>query len=918
MAHPRKTLLTYLDEYRGRGDEIAFVQTQGWRRARWSFRRVAETASLWARKLAACHVAKGDRVLLWGENSAEWVAAFYGCLLRGAVVVPLDVQSAPGFVGKVQQEVKAKLLLLSRKLRPQQPPSGVPRLILEGLEEMRQDSSSVVPGETIHPDDLVEIVFTSGTTAEPRGVCLTHRNLLANLDPLEAEIQNYLKWERWFHPVRFLNLVPLSHVFGQFMGIFLPHLLSSEVHFHTSLNPSGIMEAVKQNWISVVVAVPRLLDTLREKLEREIAVSETLPGEAASDLDQMSFLRRVWNSRQIHQRFGWKFWAFVSGGATLSQETEAFWRRLGFAVVQGYGMTETAALVSVAHPFRLQPRSIGKALPGREIMLAENGEVLVRGENVAAGIWRGDVKPLTDADGWLHTGDLAQRDEHGHLYFRGRQKDVIVTAAGVNIYPEDVEAALNRQPDVRVSAVIGLDGVSGPEAVAVLILRSETADAATAIEHANRELGSLQGVRRWLVWPGAEFPRTTTHKIQKLAIADWATAQLALQQGPTSEWSIRGELKTLVTMVSRITGTVPKRADRSARLDIDLKLDSVGRVELLSALEDHYQIEIDEATLAAATRLGEIEDLVCHKLAEGSSADTPAESRPAWPQDPAMPAPRSTGDYHLPTREFLAGVAAGHCSESSTSTRITPENPTAAKIPYPYPRWAMSKALNWLRIVFLYGCALPITRLLCRVRVCGGEHVRAVHGPLLIAANHVTYFDPGFVLFALPGQLKRRLAIAMDGERLRRWRYPLETRTWLSRMAWQTFYFLIACLFNVFSLPQTGGFRRSFNYAGEAIDRGYNVLVFPEGRLTDDGHMNAFRPGIGLLATGLNVPILPVRLDGLFAVRQSWSSRKVSFPWFRRSSLSVTFGKPIQLSWDADPASVTHRLEQAIRDLERC
>ena len=917
MAHPRKTLLTYLDEYRGRGDEIAFVQSQGWRLARWSSLRVAETASVWARKLAACHVAKGDRVLLWGEDSAEWVAAFYGCLLRGAVVVPLDVQSAPGFVEKVQQEVKPKLLLLSRKFQPQPSPSGVPRLLLEGVDEMRLDSSGVVPRETIHPDDLVEIVFTSGTTAEPRGVCLTHRNLLANLNPLEAEIQNYLKWERWFHPVRFLNLVPLSHVFGQFMGIFLPHLLAGEVHFHASLNPSGIIEAVKQNRISAVVAVPRLLDTLREKLEREMAVPEALHGEEPSDLAQMSFLRRVWTFRQIHQRFGWKFWAFVSGGATLSQETEAFWRRLGFAVVQGYGMTETAALVSVAHPFRLQPRSIGKALPGREIILAENGEVLVRGENVAAGIWRGGLKPLTDAEGWLHTGDLAQRDEQGHLYFRGRQKDVIVTAAGVNIYPEDLEAALNRQPAIRASAVIGLDGPSGPEPVAVLILRSQTADAATAIEHANRELGPLQGVRRWIVWPGAEFPRTTTQKIQKPAIAEWANAQLALQQGPTSGWCSRGELKTLVTMVSRITGTVPERADRSARLDIDLKLDSVGRVELLSVLEDHYQIEIDEATLTAATKLGEIEDLVCGKLAEGSSADLPAALKPAWPQGAAVAAPCSNGNHHLPISSPPAGLEARHGSESSTSRQSAPENQTA-KLPYPYPRWALSKVLNRLRILFLYGCALPIARLLCRVRVSGGEHVRAVQGPLLIVANHVTYFDPGLVLFALPRQLKTRLAIAMDGERLRLWRHPLETRTRLFRMAWQTFYLLVACLFNVFSLPQTGGFRRSFSYAGEAIDRGYNVLVFPEGRLTDDGRLNAFRPGIGLLATGLNVPILPVRLDGLFAVRQSWSGRKLSFPWFRRSDLTVTFGRPIQLSWDEDPARVTHRLEQAIRDLERC
>jgi long-chain acyl-CoA synthetase len=914
MAHGRKTLLSYLDEYRGRGDEIAFVQTEGWRRVRWSSLRVVETAALWAKRLAACQVAKGDRVLLWAENSADWVAAFYGCLLRGAVVVPLDAQSAPGFVDRVQQEVKANLLLLSHKFQAQPYPAGVRRLLLEELNATQQHVSSVVPEATIHPDDLVEIVFTSGTTADPRGVCLTHRNLLANLNPLEAEIQKYLKWERWFHPVRFLNLVPLSHVFGQFMGIFLPHLLGGEVHFHVSLNPSGIIETAKTNRISALVAVPRLLDTLREKLEQEIAVTERLLVAEVNNPDQMSFLRRVWAFRHIHQRFGWKFWAFISGGATLSQETEAFWRRLGFAVVQGYGMTETAALISVAHPFRLQPRSIGKALPGREIKLAENGEVLVRGENVAAGIWSSGLKPLTDPEGWLHTGDLAQQDKQGHLFFRGRQKDVIVTAAGVNIYPEDLEAALNRQPDIRASAVIGLEGVSGPEPVAILILRSQIADAATAIEHANRELGPLQRVRRWMVWPEAEFPRTTTQKIQKPAIAQWANAQLALGKGATSALPIQGELKTLVSMVSRITGTVPERTDRAARLDVDLKVDSVGRVELLSALEDHYQIEMDEATVTAATTLGEIEDLVCGQLAKTFSAGA-APSKPAGPQAPAATTSSSRGDNHLPARESVAGLEPRQTSESSTISQAPFASRTFTRLPYPYPRWAMSKPLNWLRSLFLYGCALPITRLLCRVRVRGREHVTALQGPLLITANHVTYLDPGLVLFALPGQLKRRLAIAMDGERLRRWRYPPETDSGLYRLAWQISYLLVACLFNVFSLPQNGSFRRSFSYAGEALDRGYSVLVFPEGRLTDDGRLNAFRPGIGLLAAGLYVPILPVRLDGLFALRQSWGSLK--FPWFRRGDIVVTFGRPIQLSWDEDPPSVTHLLERAIRDLEQ-
>lgn len=899
MPRQRETLLSYLEALQAREAEAAFVQNQGWRRLRWSYRHLFEAAGQWADVLADHGVAKGDRVLIWGENSAHWVAAFYGCLLRGAVVVPLDAQSAPDFVERVQQQVEGKLLLAGRNLRSKLPEKHPPLLFLQELEHAPVRSSGLLT-EAIEPSDLVEIIFTSGTTAEPRGICLTHQNLIANLLPLESEIRKYLKWERWFHPLRFLNLVPLSHVFGQFMGIFVPQLLAGEVYFHHSLNATEIIEAVNQNRISVVVAVPRLLDTLREKLEREMAGSDKLLMEKPDSRKPPSFLRRVWKFRSVHHRFGWKFWAFVSGGATLNPETEAFWRGLGYAVVQGYGMTETAALVSVAHPFKLRPRSIGKALPGRDIRLAESGEVLVRGENVAAGIWEHGVKSLVDAEGWLHTGDMAERDEEGHFYFRGRRKDVIVTASGVNIYPEDLEAALNRQPEVRASAVIGLEGAAGPEPAAVLILKSPSIDPAVVVERANQALGPLQQMRRWMLWPEAEFPRTSTHKIQKPAINRWAASQAAGNQG-TPQPSARNGRPSFVALVARITGIPPEKADYSARLDIDLKLDSVGRLELLSAVEDHYQIELDEASFVAAKTLGEIEELICGQL-----RGTLALSRLAAGSGSA-----STEDLSRTDREPAEGSSTGIADALAGATGGRP----VEQVRYPYPRWTLSRIASWIRILFLYVFTLPVTRLFCRVRVNGFDRVRALSGPLLIVANHVTYFDAGLVLFALPGALKRRLAIAMDGERLRDWRYPPKAVPVLKRLGRQFLYFFSACFFNVFPLPQTSAFRRSFSYAGEALDRGYSVLIFPEGRLTEDGNIGAFRPGIGLLAAGTSVAVLPVRLEGLYELRQVWTRGQILYPLLRRGDVGVTFGDPLPVDPDGDPAVLTRRLEEAVSQL---
>src|SRR5205085_10403271 len=257
-----------------------------------------------------------------------------------------------------------------------------------------------------------------------------------------------------------------------------------------SLNPSEIIAAIKKQRISVVVTVPRFLDSLRQKIERDYAArgESDVFYKKLEAAEHVHFLKRWWLFRRLHRQLGWKFWAFVVGGAALNQPTEVFWRRLGYAVVQGYGMTETAALISVNHPFKIGHGSIGKTLPGQQMKLDESGEILVRGDNISPGYWRGDVKSITNAEGWLRTGDVGEMDAAGNLYFKGRKKDTIVTAAGLNIYPDDLEAALNAQPEIRDSAVVSIDSRQGPEPMAVLILKDEHSDPAMAIQRANQRL----------------------------------------------------------------------------------------------------------------------------------------------------------------------------------------------------------------------------------------------------------------------------------------------------------------------------------------------------------------------------------------------------------------------------------------------
>ena len=846
----RSTLASYLDDFLSRGSDTAFAHRRGLRVSRWSYGRVARTAYRFARELESRGVGTGDRVLVWSENCPEWVAAFFGCIARGAIVVPLDVHSETGFVARVVAQVEPKLAVLDSATGGR---AGL-KLAAIRLEELEAivsgHSPEPFPDAGIDPDATAEIVFTSGTTAEPKGVRITHRNLLVSIVPLEEEIGRYLKYERFVHPLRFLNTLPLSHVFGQLMGLFVPPLLGGEVFFQQSLSAPRIIETIKRRRISVLVAVPRMLDTLREKIEHDAEMRGGL-ARFRRKLDSARGrhpLVRWWDFRGVHSTFGWKFWAFISGGATLTAETEEFWDRLGFAVIQGYGMTETASIVTVNHPFKLVRGSVGAVMPGRDVKLAPDGEILVRGQNVSPGYWRREGAPGLVEDGWLHTGDVGEMDERGNLRFRGRKKDVIVTAAGMKIYPEDLERALDRQSEVRGSVILSSTGPSGPEPLAVVILRRPETDVKAVIERANQSLAQHQRIRRWYVWPDEDFPRTPTQKVRTALVAERVAASTDASTSGAGRASAEGLSSGVDAVISRIGGEAPGRSDGSATLGTDLKLDSLGRFELASAIEERYQIEIDEAAFTETTTVGEVERMI---------------------------------------REGTHEEAA----------------------PYPYPRWQQRAPLRWLRTLFLYGLILPATRILGRPAVRSADALDALGEPAVFVCNHVTEADHALVMAAIPARFRSRLAIAMDGEILRERAHP-SPGTWLfKRLLYRLEYVLLVFFFNVFAMPRKSGFRRAFEFAGEMMDRGYSVLVFPEGRHTENGEMNRFMPGTGLLVSGLEAPVVPVRIDGLWALKRAGRRRA------RVGEISVTVGEPVRYTSEESPERIASDLEERVRRL---
>jgi long-chain acyl-CoA synthetase len=831
----RRSLVAYLDNFLQWGDESAYVQPRGYRLERWSYRQVAETAFQFARELEARNIGKGDRVLIWGPNRAEWVATFFGCALRGVIVVPIDDVATPDFVTRVFEQVSGKLLLCSRVHLL----ASLPSMILEDLP-IQHHSRNRYPAVELSPSDTLEIVFTSGTTAEPKGVMISHANVLGNIAPLETEIRKYLKYERWVHPVRFLNLLPLSHVFGQFLGIFLPQLMGAAVIFQDALKPAEVIATIRRERVSVVVAVPRLLQSLKQKVERDLQEEGQMNDfqERFRTSESKHFLLRWWIFHRVHRRFGWKFWAFICGGAALDRATEEFWGRLGYAVVQGYGLTETTSLISLNHPFRLGRGSIGKVLGGREVKLSPDGEILVRGSGVASGYWKGSgIQPVAGDEGWYRTGDIGQLDAVGNLYFKGRKKDVIVTPAGMNIYPEDLEAALRRQSGVKDCVVVPLAREGNAEACAVLLLR-EDANPESIVQNANSELAEYQRIRTWLVWPEEDFPRTSTQKPRTNLIVRTVEASLA-GRAPSSS--------SIQELMSRITGRDSSQLSATSNLDSDLNLSSLDRVELLSALEDRYQIDLNETGFSAVNTIGDLQ-----RMLHGS---VPVRTR-----------------YH-------------------------------------YPRWVQRWPITWIRPVIHYTLLLPAAYILGWPRILGRENLRGVRGPVLVVSNHIDDIDIGLILTALPARFRNRLATATGGEALEGLRTPPADRNGIARAYDRLVWALGVSLLDLFPLPREAGFRQSFSYAGESVDRGYSVLVFPEGRHTKDGKLLPFRAGIGMLVNNLRIPVLPMRIHGLFELKQA--GKRIAKP----HAITIHIGKPVEFDANTAPQGIADDLRRRVEEL---
>jgi long-chain acyl-CoA synthetase len=373
-----------------------------------------------------------------------------------------------------------------------------------------------------------------------------------------------------------------------------------------------------------------------------------------------------------------------------------------------------------------------------------------------------------------------------------------------------------------------------------MIFKNENSDAAAIVDCANRQLADYQRIRQWVVWPDEDFPRTSTQKPRRNEIASAATAMLAKKAAaPTNT--------PLSELIERITGHAPKDLSSTARLDSDLSLSSLDRVELMSALEDRYQVDLGESRFSAVNTVGDLERL-------------------------------------------LKGEA-------------------PPRVVYHYPAWAQRWPVTWVRVVVHYLLLRPAIFVLGWPGILGRENLRGVNGPVLVVCNHIGDVDVGFILTALPGRIRHKLAIAAGGEALEALRTPPPSRNLFQRIFDRVEWFLGVSLLNLFPLPRQAGFRESFAFAGESVDRGCSILVFPEGRHTTTGRMNPFRTGVGLLVRNLGIPVVPMRIDGLFELKQV--GRRIARPY----QIKVKIGTPVHFSAEIPAERIALELQARVENL---
>lgn len=793
----------------------AFVYKEPFRTRSWTYGEIANLTSAMQAYLHEKGVKKGDKVMVCAPNSPWWVITYFACARMGVILVPADFNSHPDFIDSVAKLTKPKLCIISAYKATN---LKTKTIIIEDLKRLLKDQKQAsLPSVTIAPEDTLEIVFTSGSTGDPKGVVLTHGNVAAN-------VGNLLTAWNIGNEHTLLSLIPLSHMLEQTVGLFTPFASGSKIVYLASVKPSAITAALKSEAVTTLIIVPAFLSLLRRRIITESA-EKGKDKVLKAMLNASSYLpvalRRVL-FMSVNRKIGPKLKYLVVGGAPLPIELEEFWSALGMHILQGYGMTESAPIATYSLHTSKKPGSVGMSLPNQSIRIADDGEILMKGPHVFDGYYKnrkataGVIK-----DGWLHTGDIGELDVDGFLFLRGRKKNMLLSENGLNIYPEDIEGQLMNSAQIKDVVVLLSKQNGGQKLTAVFSTDLPLKAMKSIVNKANAELAAHQAIQSVVIWPNEDFPRTATRKVKRKEVQEFVDNKEQISAGKQAAHTPVEEVLLLVVPSAKKIG--PKQV-----LSSDLGLDSLKRLELVTLLEEKLFAVVGEDQIDQTTTVSQLEVIVKEALKN--------------PYKTSYNLILSEKEPLMTLRAFIQRLL--FLGPSLYQKLTVPE--------------------------------LPV-----------------VDEPVVFVANHSSHYD-SLTFLRWFGMSRKYLAIAAAKDYF----FDNSAKAWAMRRG-----------MSAFPIDREGNIKQSLLTIGTYLDAGKSILIFPEGTRSQDGKLQSFKPGIGLIAQQLDVPVIPVKMTGNYEILPKGRS------WPRRGATTLIAGKPLRFERTTDTADIVEKIHAAIEAL---
>lgn len=820
----------FLEEYsKEHKDRIAYEIKRGFRTQRFTFGEVEILARKTASFLQQKGLTKEDKVAIWAPNMPEYPILYFGCWILGIIAVPIDVRTTEETVKVFLTKAKCKLGFKGKFI-----PGEFKKLVdeafyLENLPDLVRNFSTTHNPSPITQNDLAEVAFTSGTTGTPKGVMLTHQNFLSDVEALTKAFPFKKEY-------RTLSLLPLSHAFEQVVDFLAIFQSGIKVTYLERTNRLTILKAMRKNKITSAVLVPQALHLLMTGIETEVErqgkqrvwrflnmLAPSLP----------KWMRRL-VFKQVLQKFGGNLLFFGCGSAPLNAKLARKWENLGVEVFEGYGATETTAALTINTPSAKKLGSVGKVLPGMKVRInPSTREIETSGPNISPGYFEDEEKTkAVFYNGWYRTGDIGEIDSDGYVYITGREAFRIVLPNGQKVYPEDIEKKLNGHPLVVASCVIGVKRAEG-EVVHAVIITKYPQKLDLIIKDVNSKLASHEQILEWSRWSDEDFPRTPILKIDRRKVSEKVSGIKTGKEAP--QRTTQDKLLSLVSQVARVSSSKIKE---SSILSTDLKIDSLGRVELLSRIEEEFAVAIPETKLSQKTTVGQVRILI---------KESPATSE------------------EIPINEFM------------------------------YSSFMMKLRAYFLQNIFFRS----LHSLFVPMDVKGQENLRNISLPAIFYFNHIGIFDAVCLMRILPGSIREKLAVMVNADIWKDYR-----KRWVEVLA------------GGFPFDKVEKVKASLELAGDFLDRGFSLIIAPEGEFTKDGKFLAFKPGIGLLAVEMGAPVVPIKIDPSYhEIFPPMDGKFIENLPKKRKRIWIKIGKPLTFPKGASYEEATNKMQQALEAL---